>query len=90
MKVWKLGLRVWIAIASVFSFLLGWILFAHSAKPVSILGQTVQPQPALASPLQPVPTTPPLYDPQTGFQNFQPIAPQPQMQFQPFLRSGGS
>lgn len=91
MKIMKIGLRVWIGIVSLFSFLLGWILFAHSAKPVSILSQPSQPQPVLASQLQPIPTLPPLNDPQLSSQNIQPIPQQqPQMLFQPRLRSGGS
>lgn len=94
MKILKIGLRIWIGIISIFSFLLGWILFAHSAKPVSILNQTSQPsqpQPVIASQLQPIPTLPPLNDPQLSAQNIQPIPQQqPQMLFQPRLRSGGS
>jgi hypothetical protein len=89
MKILKIGLRIWIAAVSVVSFLMGWIMFAHSGKPVSILGQTSQPQPVQASPLQPIPTLPPLDDPQTSMQSIQPL-PQAQMQFQPRLRSGGS
>jgi hypothetical protein len=91
MKIFKIGLRVWIAIVSVFSFFLGWILFAHSAKPVSILSQPSQPQPVQSSQLQPIPTLPPINDLQTGAQNFQPIQPQPpQTFFQPSLRTRGS
>jgi hypothetical protein len=89
MKIFKIGLRIWIGAVSLASFLMGWILFAHSGKPVSILGQSSQPQPVQASQLQPIPTLPPLNDPQLSMQSIQPL-PQPQMQFQPRLRSGGS
>jgi hypothetical protein len=34
MKIYKKALRYWIAIASLFSFLGGWIILAHSPKPV--------------------------------------------------------
>ena len=34
MKPFKKSLRYWIAIASVLSFLGGWIILAHSPKPV--------------------------------------------------------
>lgn len=34
MKPLRKGLRVWIAAASVFTFFGGWILLAHSPKPV--------------------------------------------------------
>jgi hypothetical protein len=89
MKIFKIGLRIWIAAVSVVSFLMGWIMFAHSGKPVSVLGQSSQPQPVQASQLQPIPTLPPLDDPQLSMQSIQPM-PQAQMQFQPRLRSGGS
>ena len=47
MKGFKLGLRIWISAASVFSFLVGWILFAHSNKPAPLF----QNQPAQNAPL---------------------------------------
>ena len=34
MKIFRKALHYWIAIASVFSFLGGWALLAHSPKPV--------------------------------------------------------
>jgi hypothetical protein len=34
MKLFKLGLRLWIMLTSVLSFLMGWILLAHAPKPV--------------------------------------------------------
>ena len=34
MKIYRKALRYWIAIASVFSFLGGWAILAHSPKPV--------------------------------------------------------
>jgi hypothetical protein len=34
MKIFKFGLRVWIMLTSVMSFLLGWIMIAHAPKPV--------------------------------------------------------
>lgn len=91
MKNFKIGLRIWIAAVSVVSFIVGWVMFAHSGKPVSILGQSSQLQPVQASQLQPIPTLPPLNfnDPQLSTQNIQPL-PQPQTLFQPRLRSGGS
>lgn len=91
MKNYKIGLRIWIAAASTISFILGWIMFAHSGKPASIFGQSSQAQPAQAAQLQPIPTLPPLNDPQLSIQNFQTLPQQqPQMLFQPRLRTGGS
>lgn len=86
----KFGLRIWIAAVSIFSFLLGWLIFAHSGKPASISGQAGQAQPAQASPLEPIPTIAPLNDPGLSTQSFQTFQQQPQMQFQPRLRTGGS
>ncbi len=36
MKPIKLGLRVWIAITAVVSFLTGWAMLAHSGKPAPL------------------------------------------------------
>jgi hypothetical protein len=46
MKIVKKGMRVWFTIASVFSFLAGWVLFSHSAKPAPLQSS----QPAVAAP----------------------------------------
>jgi len=43
MKPLKIGLRVIIAIASLLSFLAGWILFSHAGKPQPLFGS--QPAP---------------------------------------------
>ncbi len=57
MRFLKLGLRLWITIASIFSFIVGWILLGHSPKPVqaasSSQGSTFDPIPTLA-PLPPL------------------------------------
>ena len=42
MKPFRKLLRYWIAIASVFSFLVGWVILAHSPKPVSLQSVNVQ------------------------------------------------
>jgi hypothetical protein len=36
MKPVKLGIRIWIAITSVVSFLAGWALFSHAGKPAPL------------------------------------------------------
>jgi len=70
MKLFKAGLRVYIAVFSVIGFFGGWILFAHAAKPAP-----AEPPPALSAPaplkfpslapnntspsLQPLPSLPP-------------------------------
>ena len=34
MKLFKFGLRLWIMLTSVVSFLMGWIMIAHAPKPI--------------------------------------------------------
>jgi hypothetical protein len=36
MKIIKNSMRLWIIVASLFSFLAGWVFFAHSNKPVPL------------------------------------------------------
>jgi hypothetical protein len=87
MKKMKISLRIWIATVSVFSFLFGWGMFAHSNKPVSLLGQ--QGQPVVSANLQPLPTLTPLNSSQSVVQSIQPQQ-QAQLSFQPRLRTSGS
>ena len=35
MKLFKFGLRIWITVTSIFAFLVSWVMFSHSPKPVS-------------------------------------------------------
>ncbi len=62
MKLFKIGLRLWIGITSLFGFLGGWVLIAHSPKPVST---------ARSAPMAPlaVPTTLPTLAPLQAFTN---------------------
>jgi hypothetical protein len=46
MKIFKRSMRVWITIASLFSFFGGWILLAHANKPTPLQYT----QPAISSP----------------------------------------
>ena len=95
MKPLKLGLRVWILITSLFSFLGGWALLSHAGKPVP-LGSQVQPVAPASSSLAPIPTLPavPSIDSMTsGSANLQPL---PSLQLNtsqsyfPRIRTGGS
>ena len=80
MKLFKFGLRLWIMLTSVLSFLMGWIMLAHSPKPI----QNSSPSSANIAPL---PTLAPLPNLSTGnnqsswnlFQN-SPLSVQPQVQ----------
>jgi len=57
MKLLKFGMRFWITLTSVFSFLVGWAMLAHAPKPVQAAAaqpsSSVAPLPTLA-PLQPL------------------------------------
>jgi hypothetical protein len=63
MKNLKLGLRVWIAVTSLLSFLGGWAILSHADKPAALFAdQTITlPDPieqsqALLPPLEPIPS----------------------------------
>lgn len=49
MKTFRKLLRFWIALASVLSFLGGWVILAHSPKPVDQQASTVQSAAALSN-----------------------------------------
>ena len=88
MKLLRFGIRFWITITSVISFLTGWIMLAHAPKPTgtNITNNNAAPMPTL-EPLRP------LSDFQTGeddFQNAPSFEFQPQNPFRPSFRSGGS
>ncbi len=93
MKIFRFALNIWITIASVLSFLLGWVALAHAPKPVT---QSAQPQSVAASPVV-LPTLVPLQDLQSSggsFQNFQVQIPAPSTTFNsapaPVFRTSGS
>ena len=87
MKPLKIGLRVIIAIASLISFLGGWILFSHAGKPQPLF--TSQPAPDnssfVAPTLQPIPSLNDLTnDGSIGGSNLQPL---PSLQNSTVIRS---
>ena len=82
MKLWKSLIRVWFTLASIASFLVGWVVLAHAPKPNQFNASNVPSLPRL----DPVPT---LNDvmvsaPSEGFFQQQP------RQRTMILRSGGS
>jgi len=91
MKLLKLGLRFWITLTSIFSFLTGWILLAHAPKPTASSNSSVPPV------VTPLPTLEPL-QPLSGSDNNnsqnQPAFNFVQLQFQfrnrPSFSTGGS
>ncbi len=85
-KQFKNSLRMLIAGSSVMGFVAGWVLLAHSGKPVQVTSAPAPLAPASSiSQLGPIPGN--IQDP-----NLQPLAPipAPQYQFTPRLRTGGS
>ena len=88
MKLFRKILRYWIGIASLLSFLGGWVILAHSPKPVQAV--TVQPSVTL-------PNLPPIQAYGNGgnnnglnfFSNSAPTNPQPSSGM-PLLRTRGS
>ncbi len=97
MKLFRFALNIWITIASVGSFLVGWVALAHSPKPVS---HASQPQVTYSNSAA-LPTLTPLQLSGNGgnFQNFQ-VAPSTSFNNnnggffnsapQPIFRTGGS
>ncbi len=55
MKRIKLSLHIWIALTSIFSFLGGWAIFSHSAKPAAVLPGLTASAPAQQT-LAPIPS----------------------------------
>ncbi len=84
MKFVKKSLRAWITIASVFSFLGGWIIFSHSNKPAPLqIAQPVISAPSSSSSSQ-------TFSRNTQSSGF-PFSSQLQSRsFSPRLRTGGS
>ena len=101
MKLYRKILRYWIGIASVISFLGGWVILAHSPKPVQTTSATSAVQSTALPGLPPIQpynattssgltffSTPvPTNPPAVNIQPIQPIQP---FQNIPVLRTGGS
>jgi hypothetical protein len=86
MKLLKFGLRIWITLTSVSSFLAGWVLLAHSPKPT-------QPKSVPSVVVTPLPTLMPLNLSGSGssFQNVPFVVQQPSVFAPaPIFRTGGS
>jgi hypothetical protein len=90
MKILKFGIRAWITIASVASFVMGWVMLVHAPKPYQA------PQQLATTTSQTLDPLPPLSDFGQGENNFQnqPLfsvqQQRPRMGFNSFFRTGGS
>ena len=82
MKTLKFGLRFWITITSVLSFVGGWIMLAHAPKPATLFPQVAPTLEAL----------PPLFSDSNNVQSQSFFSVQPRQRFggSPFFRTGGS
>lgn len=86
MKLFRFALHSWITLASLMSFLLGWVALAHAPKPVQSSTFSSQAAPTLA-PLQNLQFgNDGSNSPFQSFQNFQAPSSAPA----PIFRTGGS
>ena len=103
MKSLKLGLRIWIAVTSIFSFLGGWIMFSHAGKPAPLFSSsnTTAPATNVSAPAQPseLPTLAPIPSldslvSSSSPSQIQPLPAPPQFSIQqsyaPRMRTSGS
>jgi hypothetical protein len=84
MKILKKGMRLWITIASLFSFVIGWVLFSHSNKPAPLPLN----QPAIIAPVSNQLIQSYNYNTQSNWFPFSGLSQSPYSQ--PRLRTGGS
>jgi hypothetical protein len=94
MRIFKFGLRVWITVTSILSFLIGWVLLAHAPKPSQ---STTTSTGSIAAPVHTLAPLPPLFSDSNNIQNdnvqSQPllnILPQNSFRPRPFFSTGGS
>ena len=91
MKLLKVGLRFWITLASLFSFIGGWIMLVHAPKP----DQSTSLNTALAAAPPTLEPLPPLASSSGGgdslqSQNFFSVQPSVRSQVRGSFRTGGS
>jgi len=86
MKLVKIGIRFWITVASLGSFVGGWIMLVHSPKPAQ-LSQPAE-DAALIPTLEPLPPLSEFRSANNNFQSQQFFSVQPRRRS--FFRTGGS
>ena len=84
MKLWKSLIRIWLTLASLGSFLVGWVVIAHAPKPNQFNPSNVPAAPKL----DPIPSLDQVIT--SGEQSQPQIAIRPSQQRMRVLRSGGS
>jgi hypothetical protein len=91
MKHLKSLLRIWIAFCSLVGFFAGWVMLAHSPKPVQAAQSAVFGQSSTGGQAGQLAPLPPMPNFSQAGSNFQPVPFQPQTSFAlPRLRTGGS
>lgn len=91
MKLLKIGIRFWITLTSILSFVMGWVMLAHAPKPSPLASTStniITPLPAL-KPLNSLSD----FDSDERSLQTQPFfnrQPSIQSQFRPAFRTGGS
>lgn len=91
MRLLKLGIRFWITVTSVVSFLTGWIMLAHAPKPAQASSASTNISAALPTP-EPLRPLSDFGSDEDDSQN-QPlfnVQPSVRSQFRPSFRTGGS
>lgn len=89
MKSLKTGLRFWITITSVLSFVGGWIMLAHAPKPAQLFQDTANAASPTLEPLPPLSEFGEVNDNSQQLPFFS-VQPQQRFGFNPFFRTGGS
>ena len=91
MKLLKLGIRFWITVTSVVSFLTGWIMLAHAPKPVQASSASINNSASLPT-LEPLRPLSDVGSDEDNVQNQPFFSGQPGVasQFRPAFRTGGS
>jgi hypothetical protein len=87
-KILKLGIRFWITITSILSFVGGWIMLAHAPKPSQVNATIASSLPTL-EPLPPLSGSSPNADNVQNRPLFS-IQPRTRLGFNPFFTTGGS